>query len=219
MEDSSVTFKKVVGGILSYNENSHPWKALVAQDVLTIEDFLALDEKAIKKLSYTMDSGAEFSLSVGHQMKLVRLRRWAQSKGEDGIEAEVWDALTRQELAKFTIEDSTEPTASQGATLTPSPVVTPAVQVTTNSAVESFQKGIRRDPKDYNAFDDQGKFLMWRRHVITTARSHGIYNVLDCQMTIKYASLCPPLPAPAFLSNPDQQQIPLLSRRISVILI
>ena len=54
MGDSSATFRKVVGGILSYNENSHPWKALVAQDVLTIKDFLVLDEDSIKRLYYTL---------------------------------------------------------------------------------------------------------------------------------------------------------------------
>ena len=148
-----------------------------------LKTFLHWMKTLSRRLSYTLDSEDEFSLSVGHQMKLIRLRRWAQSKGENGFEPEVWDALTRLEFTKFTIEDSAQPPTSPDAALTPPPAAAPAVQVTTSSAVESFQKGIRRDPKDYNAFDDQGKFLMWRRHVITTARSHGIYNVLDAKYT------------------------------------
>ena len=76
------------------------------------------------------------------------LLRWAQSKGENVFEPEVWDALTRLEFTKYTIEDSSQPPTSPDAALTPPPAADPAVQVTTNSAVEPFQKGIRRDPKD-----------------------------------------------------------------------
>jgi hypothetical protein len=171
----------VIGGVLSYNVDSHPWKALVAQDVVTIEDFLALDEEAIKKLSYVLDNETDFVLSVGHQMKLVNLRRWAQSKGEEGINEEIWMSLTRQDFAKFTLGASPASTAASPSTQVITSVAPSSSAAT--SAVESFQKGICRDPKDYNVFDDQGKFLMWRRHVMTTARSHGVYNVLDEKYT------------------------------------
>ena len=62
----------------------------------------------------------------------------------------------------------------------PAPLLSSSTGDTTSTlAIESFNKGIRRDPKDYNNLDDQSKFLIWRRHVITTAPSHGVFNVLD----------------------------------------
>jgi hypothetical protein len=68
MADTSATaFKKVIGGILSYNVESHPWKALVAQDVTDIDSFMALGEDDIKDLTYQLDDGTAFHLTVGHR--------------------------------------------------------------------------------------------------------------------------------------------------------
>ena len=52
------TFKKVIGHVLSYNENSHPWKALVHQDIIEIDSFLALEEEDIKALTYENESSS-----------------------------------------------------------------------------------------------------------------------------------------------------------------
>ena len=52
MSDTTATFKKVIAGILSYEVNSHPWRALLNNDTLDIEGFLAFEEDDIKQLTY-----------------------------------------------------------------------------------------------------------------------------------------------------------------------
>ena len=184
MTDSSSTFKKTIGGILAYKENSHAWKALSETETTDIESFLTLDENDIEKLSYKDEDGGVVSLTAAHHKKLICLRRWAHSKGDEGTLEETWTTLNKQEFAKFFNSP-----AARVSVIPPPPAPVPAVfpaaatATATNTEatglIDAFKKGMRREVKDYNVLDDQSKFLSWHLDVITTAHAQGVYDVLD----------------------------------------
>jgi hypothetical protein len=177
--DTSAAFKRVISGILSFRENSQPWRALMEGDVLDIPSFLVMDEDAICALSYTDDDGLDVALKRNHCMKLLALPRWVNCKGDSGTDEATWLSLTKKEMETFFNSPAARTPMNQACLTPPVMSVPPVVVDEAAVELEMFQKGIRRDPKDYNALEDQSKFLQWKRHVVTTAKAHGVYNVLD----------------------------------------
>ena len=65
----------------------------------------------------------------------------------------------------------------------PTPVQNPATLhpplATSNSAIYDFRKGVKRSLSDYNIFKEDRLWHSWNRHLMTTARSHNVDNVLN----------------------------------------
>jgi hypothetical protein len=157
--------------------------ALIYNGATNVGSFLALDEDDIKELYFPVEDYGTQRINLVERKKLIALRRWAYHQGENGQNLEAWNALTVEQYQAFLNNPQLNRAPIFGNAQQQQPVVMPAdapiVTPRAASAVESFQKGIKRDHKDYMTFDDQSKYLLWRRQVITTARSHGVYNVLD----------------------------------------
>ena len=50
---------------------------------------------------------------------------------------------------------------------------------TATSAIYDFRKSVKRSVSDYQAFKEDRLWHSWHRHLLTTARSHNVDNVLD----------------------------------------
>ena len=57
-------------------------------------------------------------------------------------------------------------------------IITTKVSSNTNDLLKEWKKGIKRDIDHYPVFKEERNWLDWRRHVTTTATTHGIANLL-----------------------------------------
>jgi hypothetical protein len=63
----------------------------------------------------------------------------------------------------------------------PTPVpreVSPASVSLPSSAIHDFRKIVKRSISDYQVFKEDRLWHSWHRHLLTTARSHNVDNVL-----------------------------------------
>jgi hypothetical protein len=67
---------------------------------------------------------------------------------------------------------------------TPPPGTTPSPST---SAIYDFRKSVKRSVSDYQAFKEDSLWHSWHRHLLTTARSHNVDNVLS----LTYSTVTP----------------------------
>ena len=67
-----------------------------------------------------------------------------------------------------------------------------------HSAISDFRKSVKRSVADYNTFKEDCLWHSWNRHLLTTARSHNVDNVLNL-------SYIPPTPDDLALLNEQKR--------------
>jgi hypothetical protein len=93
-----------------------------------------------------------------------------------------WGTITRRkytEQVSKTTNGHSSNIEDQGDKLPTKADPTPTTVQHETNILDAFDKGIRREVKDYQALESSTKFLPWSRHIMSTARSHDVQQVFD----------------------------------------
>ena len=177
--ESATAFARVLKEVLGVSADSHPIaRVLLAMGVSTIMDFAIIRPEDFNDATYSDKETTEAptpaakALPTKDRNMLKALREWLRDQGT--TEVAPWNALTKEQFMKFIV---------QGPTFAPTTDVSSTSASTTMTSAASFQRTIKRDIKDYSKFDNPKRFMQWKRQVESTARAHGVQEVLDLTYT------------------------------------
>ena len=146
----------------------------------TVEDLLFLTRDDLATCTIN-DEGAK--LTNLELNKLTKILEWYATHPQGGSTTLFFE-LDAIKLSQF---------ASRGHD---TPAIEPSIAPTSNAtshstmddAVRDFIKGTKRDISHYEKFKDDKKWTVWNRHLLSTARTHGVNNVLNNDYTPDTAS-------------------------------
>jgi hypothetical protein len=151
---------------------SSPFRACFAKaGVLNASDSVSLepDDYALVLFSIEPEGTEDLSLSMIQVKKIVDLFSWYHQI--------VSPAITRWFELDIDIFSAwrTQPPSLQVASSTASS----SSSSSSSSAISDFRKSVKRSVGDYNVFKEDRLWHSWHRHLLTTARSHNVDNVLN----------------------------------------
>ena len=147
-----------------------PFRACFAKAGITnASDFLSISPSEYGLINFTTDpfEEADQNLSLTQVKKINSLFSWFHQIPFS--DATRWLSLDYQSFQVWRSQPTPTP---QGA---PSPA---AISLP-SSAIHDFRKSVKRSVSDYNVFKEDRLWHSWHRHLLTTARSHNVDQVLD----------------------------------------
>ena len=140
--------------------------------VTNATDFLSMEPSAFRAILFatSKDGDANHQLNIIQIKKLSSLLSWFRQDPTTNSPTR-WYLLT--------------PIIFQTWRTTPLSHTTPRTPVTSTSrsAITDFRKGVKRSVSDYQPFKEDRFWHSWHRHLLTTARSHNVDNVLNLNYT------------------------------------
>ncbi len=147
-----------------------PFRACFAKAGITnASDFLSISPSEYGLIDFTTDpfEEADQNLSLTQVKKINSLFSWFHQIPFS--DATRWLSLDYQSFQVWRSQPTPTP---QGAT-------SPAAISLPSSAIHDFRKSVKRSVSDYNIFKEDRLWHSWHRHLLTTARSHNVDQVLD----------------------------------------
>jgi hypothetical protein len=148
-------FQKMIQETLEFEATSPVWKALTKAGVTTADDFIMIGLEGIAKLTY-LDSSDEEMIKQGHIGRLTTLHKWANGRSDPAR----WQEATMMSIMEDVYYKSPVEVESPQTTQVASGIPGFSPRATPNAPAAAFQKGIKRDIKDYPTFDDAKKYLL-----------------------------------------------------------
>jgi hypothetical protein len=136
--------------------------------VSNASDFISLEPYDYGILTFAVEpSGPEDqSLSIIQVKKINSLFSWFHQVPPSGVSR--WFDL---DYSSFQAWHTLPAPVPQG--------VSPASISLPSSAIYDFRKSVKRSVSDYQIFKEDRLWHSWHRHLLTTARSHNVDNVLN----------------------------------------
>jgi len=165
---------------------------LLQNGIDTLEIFMSLDEAFMAKLTYTetVETVVEnlppvITTSVLSLNTLSVLRLQQGLRFLDSVDTELYDEFdmetcqhfNNRQFLSFVKQSRTNPPTVQPPK-DADVIITTKVSSNTNDLLKEWKKGIKRDIDHYPVLKEERNWLDWRRHVTTTATTHGIANLL-----------------------------------------
>ena len=149
------------------------------------DPFDVKDEDAKLSAKMTTPTVTTYELPRGHKRLIKVVVSFNQYRAQSGNQTmDDWSDVTSQEFNEFRIHTyntyvtSPKPSRFDPPNVTSSPNASSSISNKLTKA-EQFRKGIKRDPSNFKVLKDKRQFKSWHRHLMTTAATQDVKEVLD----------------------------------------
>ena len=175
-------FNHVLDVVLNRGDGSPLKSSLIASNVTSIDDLVAIRGGQIEHLSFSeLDGGIEIDLFRGDKNLLATFLDFYRSRVDQGnpiLDAD-WTTLTEEEFVEFRMmPDRVFRRADfvQAGHPAPNAGFGPRVPM---SPAENFKRGTKRDPSLFPVLKDESLNDQWHRGVINQARAQDLQEIMD----------------------------------------
>ena len=179
--------KHVLVKVLGQTDSSPIARAISGNNIGSMSELVAMSKDDLYALTYEDDKGKFHSLVHGDYGKLLSLKAYHIFNQREGtpISGENWLNITETMFDEFCIgEDIATVIDQTTGNILPDPQGnTPSPQhvstVSTQSSLDNFKRGIKRDPSLFSTYKDEKQWDKYQRATLAQAHVQGVDEVLD----------------------------------------
>lgn len=174
---AKLAFTHVLSTVLGQMPDSPLHQALIHTGHDDIMSLVTMTSEAIDSLMYLMDDGKVSPVIVGHRSLVRVFIDYVHFRHSSGNPiGDDWVGITDSDFDAFRIS----PEYISAHTSSPAfQTVSPMKTTPKTSTLESFRRGIKRDPTLFPTLKDEANNDKWHTKFFNQARSQGVEDVLD----------------------------------------